>query len=227
MVAQSRKAEMTSQSSRLRKAGRAHGNMKVTKAQWLNAARDILVSRGVGEVKVLTLSEKLSVSRSSFYWYFKDHTALLDDLLAQWEAVNISGLIARCQASADTIGEAICNFFRCFIDPKLFDQRLDFAIREWSRRDDAVRERIDAADARRLEAVISMFKKHGYGDYEADCRGRIIYFMQLGYHALEVNEPMSTRMDRLRGYVESFTGRQPDPKVLEAFQAYALAHRDS
>ncbi len=200
---------------------RPQGNVKVTRADWVAAARDILVSRGVGEVKVLTLSDQLGVSRSSFYWYFKDRTALLDDLLAQWEAANIKTVVAHCEMDAGGIDAGVCNFFRCFVNRDLFDQRLDFAVREWARRDPAVRTRIDVADTTRLDAVIAMFARHGYPADEADARGRIIYYMQLGYHALEIHETMDTRLRRVTGYLKGFTGRDPDPDVIAAFAAYA------
>ena len=105
----------------------------------------------------------------------------------------------------------MCNFFRCFIDPDLFDRGLDFAVREWSRRDENVRSRIDEADQFRLEAIVTMFERFNYERYEAECRARILYFMQLGYHALDVNETMDVRMSRLQGYLEGFTGREISP----------------
>ncbi|MEL6572091.1 MAG: TetR/AcrR family transcriptional regulator [Pseudomonadota bacterium] len=200
------------------------GNTKVTRADWLHAARDILITRGVGEVKILTLSETLSVSRSSFYWYFKDRTALLNALLDDWEATNIKTIVDHCDLPANGIDQAACNFFRCFVDPTLFDQRLDFAIREWARRDPAVRNRIDAADDARLAAVIAMFVRHGYAAEEAGWRARIIYFMQLGYHALEITESMDTRMARLPGYIMGFTGRPADPEVVAGFKDF-FTHR--
>jgi AcrR family transcriptional regulator len=202
------------------------GNIKVTRTDWLDAARDVLVTRGVADVKVLTLSEHLSVSRSSFYWYFKNRRELLDGLLADWEATNIQKIVKHCALPASGIDEAVCNFFRCFMRPELFDQRLDFAIREWARRDKAVRQRIDVADETRLNAVIAMFSRHGYGPEEADHRARIIYFMQLGYHALEVNETLETRLSRVEGYLKGFTGRDPDPQVLANFKSFARQHSD-
>jgi AcrR family transcriptional regulator len=53
------------------------GNVKVTREDWLRVAMDLLVSDGVSEVKVLTIGERLGVSRSSFYWYFKSRKDLL------------------------------------------------------------------------------------------------------------------------------------------------------
>ncbi len=196
------------------------GHIKVTREDWLNVARDVLVSEGVAEVKVLALGTRLEVSRSSFYGYFKSRKHLLDELLDDWENRNTRTVIEMVRAPARSITEGVCNFFRCFIDPDLFDRGLDFAIREWSRRDGAVRQRIDGADAARLTAVASMFERFGYSKADADTRARILYFMQLGYHALELREPMEARMARLEGYLRGFTGVEPDAEVVADFRAF-------
>jgi len=197
------------------------GHIKVTRGDWLNVARDVLVSDGVAEVKVLALGTRLGVSRSSFYGYFKNRKHLLAALLDDWENRNTQTIVQSVQAPAASITEAACNFFRCFVDPELFDHGLDFAIREWSRRDGVVRQRIDAADAARLAAISAMFERFGFPAYDADTRARILYFMQLGYHALELREPMAARMSRLEGYLRGFTGTEPDPKVLAEFREFA------
>lgn len=199
------------------------GNVKATRDDWVNVARDLLVSDGVAQVKVLAIGDRLKVSRSSFYWYFKSRKHLLEALLDDWELRNTAKVVAACEAPANGVDEAVCNFFRCFLDPDQFDQGLDFAVREWSRRDGSVRQRIDAADGARLQAVAAMFERHGYEPDEADCRARILYFMQLGYHALEVREPMPERLKRLEGYVAGFTGRPPEPEAIAAFRAFAFS----
>ena len=199
------------------------GHTKVTRNDWINVARDILVSDGVAEVKVLAIGERLEVSRSSFYWYFKSRTDLLDALLDDWEVRNTATIIEHCALPAANITDALCNFFKCFIDPDLFDQGLDFAIREWSRRSGSVRQRIDAADAARVEAATHMYLRHGYAADQADAKARILYFMQLGYHALEVREAMSIRMARLGPYIEGFTGEPPDAHAMDAFKSYCIA----
>ncbi|MEM7319586.1 MAG: TetR/AcrR family transcriptional regulator [Pseudomonadota bacterium] len=125
------------------------GNIKVTREDWLNLARDVLVREGVGELKILALSARLKVSRSSFYWYFRNRADLLSALLAEWEARNTQTIVAHCAMPARDINEAACNFFRCFVDGKLFDRGLDFAVREWARRDHSVNTLIEAADQSR------------------------------------------------------------------------------
>jgi len=196
------------------------GHVKVTREDWLNVARDILVSDGVAEVKVLAIGERLGVSRSSFYWYFKSRKDLLKALLDDWEGRNTAVIVEHCRKDAGSITAAVCNFFRCFLDPELFDQGLDFAVREWSRRDGQVRRRIDAADDARIAAVTEMFARHGYDPYEADTRARILYFMQLGYHALDQTEPMPLRLSRIDGYLRGFTGAEPRPEEVEALRSF-------
>ena len=193
------------------------GNIKVTRADWIAAAEAMLIARGVAQVKILTLAEALEVSRSSFYWYFKSRTDLLDQLLADWQGRNTQAMIDHAGREARDITCAVMNLFECFIDPEKFDPRLDFAIREWARRSEDVRAEVDRADAARIEAIQSMFTRHGYRDGEAYTRARIIYYMQIGYYALVEAEPLETRIAQLEAYLISFTGQHPDPSEMAAF----------
>ena len=196
------------------------GHIRVTREDWLNIARDTLETQGVAAVKVMALSERLGVARSSFYWYFKNRADLLSALLATWEARNTAQIITHCEKPAANISEALCNFFRCFVDPSIFDRGLDFAVRDWARRDAHVRGLMDHADAARVQAVTAMFARFGYGAIDADARARIVYFMQLGYHALEVREPIPVRMSRLAPYLRGFSGQEPDAKAIRDFLAF-------
>lgn len=191
-------------------------HIKATKKDWLNVARDLLISEGVASVKVLTIGQMLGVSRSSFYWYFTSRKDLLNQLLADWENTNTRIIVRHAELPAASIIEAVCNFFRCFIDERLFDPRLDFAVREWARRDGAVRRVVDRGDTKRLEALTAMFVRHGYEVNEAEIRARILYFMQIGYHALELAESLEERLARIEGYLLGFTGKKANPGELDA-----------
>ena len=197
------------------------GQTKVTREDWLAQARDILVSDGAGEVKIARIGQRLGVSRSSFYWYFKNLDDLLQALLEEWSIGNTQVILRHCALPAATITAAVCNFFRCFIDPALFDPSLDFAVREWARRDDAVRARIDAADQARLHAIREMFERFGTPADEADIRARILYFMQLGYHALDQRETLEERFSRVEGFLKGFTGHSPSSQELAELMAFA------
>ncbi len=197
------------------------GNIKVTREDWLTAAMDILITDGVGEVKVLTIAQYLGVSRSSFYWYFKSRQDLLDALLRYWQATNTAALVKQSEISAMTITEAVCNVFRCFVNPDLFNNALDFAIRDWARRSPRVRKALDHSDQVRVDALESMFSRFGYNKTEALTRARILYFMQIGYNVAEINETMSDRMKLIPEYLLGFTGVEASPSEIEVFSTYA------
>jgi len=193
------------------------GNVKVTREDWLDVAAEVLVERGVSQVKVLTLANQLGVSRSSFYWYFRSRKDLLDQLLARWEDRNTRAVLDHAARPAGNICRAVMHLFECFIDPRQFDPRLDFAVREWARRSAQVRARLDAADETRVVAIRDMFLRHGYEAADAFSRARIIYFMQISYYALVENEPFKTRFAMLKPYLVSFTGQEPDPAEMAEF----------
>jgi len=197
------------------------GNVKVTREDWLRVAMDILVSDGVSEVKVLTIGARLEVSRSSFYWYFKSRKDLLNQLLAEWERTNTGILLRAAEMPAATITAALNNFFCSIIDPDGFNHQLDFAVREWARRDGAVRRVIDRSDSARTRALAQMFERHGYPPAEADIRARVLYYQQIGYYALELNETMEERLQRAPLYLFAFTGVHPSDAEVEDFSRFA------
>lgn len=199
------------------------GNIKVTREDWLFVALDALISDGVDAVKVLTLSERLGVSRSSFYWYFKSRQDLLDTLLRHWQQTNTAAMIAEAERPAPTITAAVCNVFRCVVNPRLFSVPLDFAVRDWARRAGKVRRVLDLSDKRRLDALAAMFARYDYAPLEAQTRARVLYFMQMGYDGAELGESMEERLAQVPEYLYVFTGQRPDAAELAAFRAYVTA----
>ena len=208
------------------KVGELSGNIKATRQDWLDAAMALLVEGGASEVKVLTIGARLGVSRSSFYWYFRDREDLLDQLLGEWERTNTEILRRHCAMPAETITEAVCNLFRCLVGKNQFNYRLDFAVREWARRDASIRQVIDRADTARTQAIAEMFLRHGYEPSEADIRARVLYYQQIGYYTLDLAESLEERLSRVDGYLLAFTGEKPRPKEVNAFVAYARSQSE-
>ena len=197
------------------------GNIKVTREDWLTVAMAVLVSDGVERVKVLTLADRMGVSRSSFYWYFKSRQDLLDALLQHWQSTNTAAIIRQSELPADTITGAVCNVHRCVANPGLFDTALDFAVRDWARRSGKVRKILDQSDAHRIEALTTMFERYDYAPVEALTRARVLYYMQLGYDLAELNETMEQRLAMVAHYLFVFTGQKPLAQEIEDFGDYA------
>ncbi|CAN7374618.1 TetR/AcrR family transcriptional regulator [Mesorhizobium caraganae] len=201
----------------------ASGNIKATRADWINLALQTLISEGIESVRVLTLGQKLGVSRSSFYWYFQSRQDLLDQLLTHWHDTNTKAIVERAKRPAETIIVAVLNVFECWADERLFDPRLDFAVREWARRSDDVRAAIDQADNDRLGAIREMYRRHGYDEEDAFIRARVLYYMQIGYYVLDLKEPVEARVSHLAAYLRAFTGQEPSDADVAHFMHFIAA----
>ena len=58
---------------------------RLSRDDWLDQAFWAVVAGGFENVKVLTIAEKLKVTRGSFYWHFSDHADLIRSLLLRWK----------------------------------------------------------------------------------------------------------------------------------------------
>lgn len=192
---------------------------KGSRDAWLDAAFELLLESGVDSVRILPLARRLNVSRTSFYWFFKDREALLDALMERWREKNTQGLVRQTEAYAESIVEAILNVFDCWLDSELFDAQLEFAMRSWGLQSNEVSREIDAADDTRIDALTRMFERHGYEALAANVRARTIYLTQIGYISMNTQEALGVRMRRVPVYVEIFTGQAPQPRELQRFHA--------
>ena len=184
---------------------------------WLNAAYETLIESGVEAVRIATVAAKLKISRASFYWFFKDREELLAGLLERWRSTNTGSLVKQSEAYADTIVEAMLNVTDCWFSPKLFDSKLEFAIRSWAIQSPTLQSELHAADNLRTDAIKRMLMRFEMPEDTADVRARSVYLIQIGYISLQVTEDLPTRMKRIPEYVAMYTGARPTARELDRF----------
>lgn len=184
---------------------------------WIGAAIDIFLESGIDAVKISTVAKRLKLSRTSFYWFFKDRDVLLQALLNYWKDKNTGSMIKQSEAYADSLTEAALNIFDCWLDTDLFDARLEFAIRSWGLNSEEVCKEVQFADQQRLSALMDMFKRYGVSGVEADVHSRTLYLVQIGYITMQAQESKSIRMRRMAEYVKTFTGELPQQHELQRF----------
>ena len=186
---------------------------------WLDAAYEALVTGGVDAVKIMPLATALKLSRTSFYWFFKDRRQLLAALLNRWEDTTTEALIAATVAYAATETEAMLNVVSVFLSDARFDTRLELAVRSWAQQDEEVLTRLRQADTRRLAALREMLEGWGHDAADADVRARTIYLVQIGYISMRVVEGLEERLQRFPNYVEIYTGKRPTEAEMARFTA--------
>ena len=200
---------------------------RLTAADWVEAALGLFSESGIEAVQITALSRRLSVTRGSFYWHFDSRDALLDALLAEWRARN-TGVMMGAIADTERLDDGVLALFSVWVDHSRFDMRLDQAVRDWSRRDARLRHIVRAEDTARVAAIAAFFERHGYGRTDAFIRARVIYFTQISYYALDVeeDEPMADRLNYLEAYFRCFTGREIAPEIAAAHRDRALKRRN-
>lgn len=186
---------------------------------WLEAAYGTLLESGVDAVRILPLARKLKLSRTSFYWFFRDRDELLAGLIARWRDKNTGNLVRQTQAYAESIAEAMLNVFDCWLDDGLFDSRFEFAVRSWALQSDAILAEVQKADQQRIDALRAMFERFGRDPLTADVRARTTYLIQIGYISMQTQEDVAMRLARIPKYVEIFTGEAPRQRELNRFHA--------
>ncbi|OZG73954.1 TetR family transcriptional regulator [Hahella sp. CCB-MM4] len=186
---------------------------------WLQAAYENLIESGVDAVRIQPLAKQLKLSRTSFYWFFKDREELLSALLAQWREKNTGNLVKQAERYGESIIESVLNVFDCWLDQDLFDTHFEFAVRSWALQSNDVKAQISEADEIRLAALRSMFLRFGFEGEAADVRARTVYLTQIGYISMKSREDLAIRMKRIPEYVRIFTGKSPEQRDLLRFYA--------
>lgn len=191
---------------------------------WLDAAHALLIESGIESVTIQSLSKRLKIARTSFYWHFSDRPTLLAALADRWEARTTQGLIDASKAFAETEAEAMFNLIGCFVGDKAFDSRLEFAIRSWAQSDPTIMERVHREDLKRLDALVQMFHYWGHSGVDAETRARTVYLTQIGYISMQVQETVETRLARIPSYVQIYTGVTPTDREIARFEAQHRPH---
>ncbi|MBC7149806.1 MAG: TetR/AcrR family transcriptional regulator [Rhizobium sp.] len=186
---------------------------------WLEAAYEALLESGVDSVKILPLAKRLNLSRTSFYWFFKDREELLDALISRWREKNTGNLVKQSEAYAESLAEAMLNVFDCWLNKDLFDSQFEFAVRSWALQSPEIQADVHEADQTRVQAISRMFMRFGYSEATADVRARTTYLVQIGYISMQSREDIALRMKRIPEYIAIYTGQVPEQRELDRFFA--------
>lgn len=152
---------------------------ELTPDAWATAGLHALGAGGVEAVRVEVLARALGVTKGSFYWHFADRRALLTAMVARWEAVATTDVIAAVEARGGTGAERLRRLIAlCFRGGDI--DRTESALRRWGSGDDAVRPVLARIDAARLGYVTDLLIAVGHDAAAARSRARILYLAMIG-----------------------------------------------
>ena len=174
---------------------------------WLDTARRALIEEGTAGIEINKLAKRLRSSRGGFYWFFKDRAQLLRELLEYWVRTS-TVLFERILETPGRSGmEEYLALTHLWIDEKEYDPKWDGAVRDWARTSEAVRKVVEAVDQKRIAVLEQIFNDIGYMGKEAHIRARVMYYHQVGYYAMGVQESQRERRALIPYYRKVLTGR--------------------
>lgn len=127
---------------------------RLSREDWLRAARLALLHGGPAAVRVEKLARDLKVTKGSFYWHFRHREALFEALLREWEEEK--ELLEEALAKRD-LRRALADFFAELSRRVVLSERgespSDAAIFAWASVSPRVAARANREERRRIELL--------------------------------------------------------------------------
>jgi AcrR family transcriptional regulator len=169
---------------------------RTPRSSWIEEGLRALAAGGPDAVRVELLARALGVSKGGFYWHFDDRRALLEEMLDTWERVGVDEVIERLEGEG---GDARAKLRRLFVLGGSSGEvlRIDLAVRDWSRRDPTVAERLRRVDNRRMDYMRSLFGAFCSDEDEVEARCMVTYLLWIGDHFIAAEHGARSRADVL------------------------------
>jgi AcrR family transcriptional regulator len=133
---------------------------RLTRDDWLDEAFNVVVAAGFESVKVLSLAERLKVTRGSFYWHFSDHADLINSLLMRWKVAQLAlDEKLKLQQSGDALKDLDLVVDAAFLQAgsELENMRFEQAMRALSHQHPLAAQLLVEVDANRMDLFQSKF----------------------------------------------------------------------
>lgn len=139
---------------------------------WVDAAYEVFEREGLGAIRIGPLAMGLGVTRGSFYWHFRDRSALLGAVLSRWGVRETESIISNNERLGGSPSERLARLLEvCASD----DGHPELGIREWATGSKDALEAVQEMDARRMEYLTELAHGAGVPLDAATSRARIAY----------------------------------------------------
>jgi AcrR family transcriptional regulator len=171
---------------------------RTPRSRWIDEGLRALAAGGPDDVRIESLAKALGVTKGGFYGYFDGRRALLEEMLDAWERAMVDEVIERVESEG---GNARAKLRRLFAIAATSEARgllnVDLAVRDWSRRDKAVAERLRRVDNRRMDYMRSLFGAFCTDEDEVEVRCMVAFSLWIGNHFVAADHGARSRADVL------------------------------
>ena len=168
---------------------------RTPRSSWIDEGLRALAAGGPDAVRIEPLAKALGVTRGGFYWRFEDRRALLDAMLDTWERRSTDEVIERVEREGgDPKAKARRAGALTFSDELL---PIDLAVRDWSRREPTVADRLRRVDNRRMDYLRSVLAPFCADEDELEARCLIAFSVAIGTHLIAADHGARSRANVL------------------------------
>jgi AcrR family transcriptional regulator len=170
-------------------------NVRTPRGAWIEAALQALGTGGPDAVRVEALAAGLGVSKGGFYWHFKDRQALLEEMLDSWEKTVVEDVITSIESQPADPRAKLQQLFE--LAPSV-DFAVELALRDWSRRDSDVAERLHRIDNRRMAYLRLLFAQFCANENDVEARSMLAFSLFIGSYFIVAEHDGKTRAQVLQ-----------------------------
>ena len=168
---------------------------RTPRARWIEEGLQALTGGGPDAVRIETLAQALGVTKGGFYGYFSDRGALLEEMLDTWERRSTDEVLERVEREGGDPREKVRRAGMLTFSSDLLP--IDLAIRDWSRRDEAVAARLRRVDNRRMEYLRALIGTFTPDPDDVEARSLLAFSLAIGNHFIAADHGARSRRDVL------------------------------
>jgi AcrR family transcriptional regulator len=173
--------------------------------RWIEEGLSALAAGGPDAVRIESLAHALGVSKGGFYWHFKDRQSLLEEMLDTWERTWVDEVIQAVEAEGGDARSRLRRLFALAAAAGGELLKIELAIRNWARREEAVAERLRHVDNRRMDYMRSLFGAICEDDDDVEAHCLLAFSLFIGGHFVSVDHGGRSRAQVLELALEWLT----------------------
>lgn len=147
-----------------------------TRENWLEAGLVLLEEAGAARLKIDTLTQRLGVTKGSFYHHFKNFQDYKTNLLDYYEQARTVQVIALVEGEET----AVQRLERILSVTVQASAKLEVAMRAWSLQDDEARQYQTRIDTQRLAYAEAVFLEITKNAEQAKKMSQMLYTLYIG-----------------------------------------------
>lgn len=174
--------------------------VKTPPEEWIREGLCALAEGGPEAVRVEQLASRLGVSKGGFYWHFSGRRDFLEKMLDTWERAVVEDVILEIEQQGGGPRERLQQLFELArrSTTTAEGRGAELAIRDWSRRDRAVEDRLRRIDERRMEFMRALFRQFCPEVEDAEARCLQVYALFIGGYFITARHGDLTREQVVR-----------------------------